>query len=242
VFVSNLLTSGTFLWRLHLTDKDVFCMNSYDADGQLMPMHFVHTTREKLDNGSTLYQCSCSAYNLIHSVLLQHHHSEPDEEILPEGAACMHCKFLKEHVEQHIDRFFSEHYSCETPVFKKLKDSTCSLNASVVSLLQTKLSVVPRDSDCCSIVHISADEIVTCKSGSCQSSIRSCRKAVNGLLSLTEASKLCPHLEAMRSNQEAWSVPGSSSDISPDNTEDIDILQKPTQVRKLCLLFDYFKF
>ena len=94
VFMSNLLTYGTLLWRIHLPNKDVFCMNSYDADGKLMPQHFVHTTREKLVDGSILYQCSCSAYNLIHSVLLHHHHSENDEEVLPEGAACMHCKFF----------------------------------------------------------------------------------------------------------------------------------------------------
>ena len=65
------------------------------------------------------------------------------------------------------------------------------------------LSIVPRDSDTCGIVHLSSDDIVTCMSGACQSAGRSCRKSVRGLLSIDEAAKLCLHLEAMRSNQEA---------------------------------------
>ena len=105
----------------------------------------------------------------------------------------------------------------------KLKTSKTFLNLGVVPLFRSgtvsKFSVLPRDSDAYSLVSIFNDTI-TCHSGLCQVKLYN-KRSKKVILKLDDAARICPHLEAMRAQQEVWvhgANNGDGEEIGDDET------------------------
>jgi hypothetical protein len=216
-FSAKLIEIGTLKWRIHSSSSNTFSMNDYSSDGDLLPTHFVHTTREE-SGGSVMYSCTCSTYSLIQSLI--HYQSSADEdEQLPGDAVCMHCQFIKYHIDQYIQHILNNTVSDSSPLITRLHDSRQFLNLGVVPLtvsdVVSKFSVLPRTLQQCAMVHVSRG-IVSCQSGACQILLRS-KRPTKVVLDIDTAAEVCPHLEAMRAQKETWHNDIETEDIDDDD-------------------------
>jgi len=224
-FLAQVLESGVVVWRWHNDSSNTFIFNEYSVDGDIVPTQFVHTN---LHNEQV--QCSCNTFALINSLALS---TAPDDVVsLPTDMSCMHCQLLTKHIVPLIPILCQSENNapCTGLLYQKLLASKQYLNMGVVTLLQSpvvsKYSAMSRlDNNCC-MVHISHG-IVSCQSGECQARLRS-RRSTKVVVDMDAAAKLCPHLEAMRAQQELW-----LGEMSSDDLENADELVPEPEVDDL---------
>jgi hypothetical protein len=201
-FSCKLVEVGHLVWRVRSDDFDVFVMNDYSADGDLLPCAFVHVERRCTDMDST-FSCSCRSALLLQTCA--QNSATMVEEVVPEGIMCMHCRFLKDNFNAMIEVLRGRHQvdshlkRCVRRSQKLLQQGVVPLETGGASL---RFSVRSSVGENLSFVSIT-DGFIKCHKGECQVRLHS-RKSVRKLLSLDEASEACPHLEAMRAQQEVW--------------------------------------
>ncbi|ELT94713.1 hypothetical protein CAPTEDRAFT_214154, partial [Capitella teleta] len=177
-------------------------MNDYSADGDLLPCAFVHIERRCTDMDIT-FSCSCRSALLLQTCA--QNSATMVEEVVPEGIMCMHCRFLKDNFSAMIEVLHDRHQvdshlkRCVRRSQKLLQQGVVPLETGGASL---RFSVRSSVGENLSFVSIT-DGFIKCHKGECQVRLHS-RKSVRKLLSLDEASEACPHLEAMRAQQEVW--------------------------------------
>ncbi|ELU15140.1 hypothetical protein CAPTEDRAFT_215987 [Capitella teleta] len=105
-FSCKLVEVGHLVWRVRSDDFDVFVMNDYSADGDLLPCAFVHIERRCTDMDIT-FSCSCRSALLLQTCA--QNSATMVEEVVPEGIMCMHCRFLKDNFSAMIEVLHDRH-------------------------------------------------------------------------------------------------------------------------------------
>jgi hypothetical protein len=232
-FTTKVVENGTIMWRTHTPENDIFVLNDYDVQGELLPTKFVHIEQKRI-NDEMVYICDCSTYLIIQCSLLSAVHLESEEQVLPAGTVCMHCRFMKEHMAPALEHV---HHTPtgdnDDKIQRRVRKAERYRDQGVVALLESdptsKYSARSRSDGNCSVVHITANTL-SCQQGECQAKLHSKRSSKN--LLLDDAAKvgiLCPHLDAMRAQKEVWLSDDQevqdSDNPEPQNTEDTGLLQ-----------------
>ncbi|ELT87812.1 hypothetical protein CAPTEDRAFT_212881 [Capitella teleta] len=182
----KLVGVGHLVWRVRSDVFDVFVMNDYCADGDLLPCAFVHVERR------------CTDVDIQNSATMT-------EEVVREGIMCMHCRFLKDNFNAMIEVLRGRH-QVDSHLKRCVRRSQKLLPQGVIPSETGgacfRFSVRSSVGENLSFVSIT-DGFIKCHKGECQVRLHS-RKSVRKLLSLDEASEACPHIEAMRAQQEVW--------------------------------------
>ena len=196
-FVSKLITNGTIQWRLHKLGTDVLVMNDAETEtGVLMPNAFVHVTRIQRED-TVSYSCSCDMYGVITS-------SSESSALM-----CLHCRFVKEYVDQHLPYLFSGRLDHANNLTEVLHGATLSANQAICELPSVfqikKFSVIDQQQQDMtpSVVHLHGTEgFIHCMDGRCKLASKS-RKHAKQLLSADNLT-LCQHLFLMKENRQKW--------------------------------------
>ena len=199
-------------------------MSDYGDDGEIIPNSFVEVTYSPQDG---ITHGTCETHRIISSIASQT--DDTDDEVLPEGISCMHCRFYTSELLPKLDDILSGKVVAESQLGKRLRDSTQLMNDPIVKLTGNlsgtqKYSVRPSTTDNCAIINVSSSGImVFCTQGTCQARQKH-KRSVKRLLQLTEASGLCEHLATMVANKELWkpaAVPDvDDTDVDGHNAEE----------------------
>ena len=135
----------------------------------------------------------------------------PTEDYVVDGMTCMHCRFVKENVSQHISDLFSGNFETTSNLHEFLYSSISSVSHPICELhvddKLVKYSVIHQEDDDIpfpSFVHLQEKgAYISCCSGTCKASTTG-KRSTRRLLTMGEAT-LCPHLTIMKDQHEEWS-------------------------------------
>ena len=200
------ITSKTIQWRKHnMTDSitDVCIMNAYDIrSGVFKHNKYEHISRhkDKLDE-SIKYTCTCKVYKTITNAI--------NDEI--SCTSCFHVQYFRQHVEPNLMMIFSDKHDVGCGyLVDNLRDGLNALSSPVLYLSVTdnrtlKFSTVGTPNitnvDLFSIVTLT-DSCFHCPNASCYN--KHTMRNASVLLSDKEDTRLCCHLERMKSNNGEW--------------------------------------
>ncbi|XP_064627662.1 uncharacterized protein LOC135487619 isoform X2 [Lineus longissimus] len=223
-FKLKLVELGAIFWRYHSPEEDCFILNEYGEDGEIVPNSFCSVTVE-----DDIVRCSCDIYRIIATIANLDH----DNDIIPDGLLCMHCRFVKEEIKPHLNLLLEDSAGTDSSstvssaIQARINECKKHLNDPVVRLSApifgtTKYSV--RSHYSCSIINVSSTGImVFCTNGACQASSKH-KRSVKRLMELEEASTLCEHLATMNANQEVWAPQNAPSF---EEEEEADVIDEP---------------
>lgn len=202
-------------------------MNDYSAvDGSFKPYDYVHVSRIVTETGY-VFECSCQIYR----TLLDGVGNLPDgAEVLDvgEGVKCIHCRLLKDDISPLLNKANESTETADviqTQLFSKVKDSLEGVNSAILPLIAARNSKkfsVCLDGNCCfaglSFNTTTNKYIISCQNGYCKSHAGAKRNVDN----LTNSSRLCEHLKAIRQEPIHWEdlVSNATVDNNEEDEED----------------------
>ena len=207
LFVTDLIETGHFSWRIHNEQTDSYCMNNIDIDndGKFQANNYVHTYRENEE-----YSCTCLQYS---TVLQLASLAVSDDEIADVNELeCVHIMFIKEYVEK-----FNEDSDDDSTVMRFIRQGRHHMNVGAVSLSSSsskskRFSVINLSHDKCSIVSLSG-HYIKCHDGRCAAAHGHLRKLEN-----LGSDAACEHLHTMHSFAEEFELLTMCADEEdPDN-------------------------
>ncbi len=214
-YVTQLIETGHFSFRIHNQDTDSFCMNDIDMDneGRFQTNQFVHTYKDRNLQGDS-YSCTCQQYTTLLQIasFAVHEDDIPDVEEL----VCVHIRFIQE----YVDKFSYD----ESNVMELIQQGMKYKNVGAVLLSSSshkskRYSIINRQHNKCSIVS-HCGKYMKCHDGKCAAEHGNLRE----LESITSHGA-CEHLNIMHSFAEEFSfftVSESEEDLDTELQDELE--------------------
>ena len=193
----ELLETGKFIWRSTSPTLDSFVMNGYE--NKIQPSSYENVSVAHMPDGKQ-YWCSCRAY----------HNSKSEALINPEKTpTCCHCRFIQDYVIPNYQEVTGD-TDIRTRMEKFIQSAYFEPKPDILFLTggnvrTVKFSVrASADDELPSFVHYT-DSHLTCSSDTCNVRMGfHRRRKPRSLIELDKFVNLCPHLQTMKRNVEAW--------------------------------------
>ena len=236
-FKEQLIADGNIHWRLHENGQNVCVMNDINTStGVLLPASFVHVTCIKQDT-EYIVKCSCDIFRLIQRAAKQEIPLVPAEDEIPDASfSCMHCRFFRDFLLNAHEEINREGAALSRPLSMVQKtisemDVPVKLLGHVMPNATTKFSVRGEGEADYAIVTFNFRRgkcYTRCLDGMCGAKLLN-KKKMPKKISITDNSKLCPHMATLYANFETWkgNFPGYFIDDAEENEDEEDEINAP---------------